>query len=174
MKHALNILTAIAVGLMVSGCATTEELYARYDAHLCAVTTAEVPGMQWYPVVQFAFDSSELDVGESERLMSNTALLRQYPNHRVVVRGFTDVQGASRYNLKLSKRRVMAVAEVLQKQGVAATRIKTDWAGETLPLSGGDGTARALDRRVELLLVDGAGKPVTQRIVMHAATGDAL
>ncbi|WP_211826154.1 OmpA family protein [Kistimonas asteriae] len=174
MKHALNILTAIAVSLIVSGCVTTDELYARYDSHLCAVTTQQAPGMQWYPVVQFAFDSIELDVGERERLMSNTALLRQHPDYRVVVRGFTDAKGASRYNLKLSKRRVMAVAEVLQKQGVSSTRIKADWAGETLPLSRGNGTDRALDRRVELLLVDETGKPVSQRIVMNAPAGDAV
>ena len=174
MKHALNIITAISVSLIVSGCATTEELYARYDQHLCAVTVQETPGMSWYPVVQFAFDSSELDVDERERLMSNTALLRQYPDYQVVVRGFTDAQGASRYNLKLSRRRVTAVADRLKRQGIPATRIKIDWAGETLPLSRADETDRALDRRVELLLVDETGKPVNQRIVMSVPAGDAV
>ncbi len=174
MKHALNITTAIFVSLIVSGCVSTDELYARYDSHLCAVTAQESPGMQWNPVVQFAFDSSELAPAERQRLIANTELLRQHPEYRVVVRGFADAQGNSRYNLQLSRQRVMAVADVFQQQGIVEVRIKTDWAGETLPLSHNEGTQHALDRRVELLLVDVTGKPVTQRIAADASEGGSV
>jgi outer membrane protein OmpA-like peptidoglycan-associated protein len=73
--------------------------------------------------VQFGFDRSELDdraqtalVGVADELKKNGAL-------GVVLEGYTDSRGGTRYNLELSRRRVEAVRRYLVARGVELWRI---------------------------------------------------
>jgi OOP family OmpA-OmpF porin len=64
------------------------------------------------------------------------ALITQYPETTVVIEGHTDDRGPSAYNLKMSKLRAEAVANVLVTDlGIDAARVSAKAFGETKPIA---------------------------------------
>ncbi|HEY6868309.1 MAG TPA: OmpA family protein [Novosphingobium sp.] len=93
--------------------------------------------------------------------------LKQYPNSLIDVYGHTDSTGSEAYNQTLSENRARTVANYLQMQGVAASRIRSQGFGETMPVA--DNTTeegRRKNRRVEIKIV-----PVTTDDVARAKSG---
>lgn len=179
----LTIIVAIMIAMVISlqGCATTEELYAEYDDDACKVVVAE--GVQlaperivvreveyrdllvWHPAVYFDYKKSSLKDEQNDRLLENLAVLKQNRDLRIVVRGFTDEVGSRVYNRALAERRVDFVVNYLQDQGINPSRMEKMPLGEELPfLTVTDESRSAISRRVELLLVDGSGRPVAYRV----------
>ena len=71
---------------------------------------------------------------------------------RILLVGHTDDTGSTTDNANLSERRAAAVARVFQSQGVAATNLYYQGAGETLPVADNHTEAgRAANRRVEIV-----------------------
>ncbi len=73
-------------------------------------------------------------------------------NKRILLVGHTDDVGGSAENASLSERRAAAVARIFQQEGVPASALYFQGAGETLPLADNrtdDG--RATNRRVEIV-----------------------
>ncbi len=71
---------------------------------------------------------------------------------RILLVGHTDDVGISRDNANLSERRAAAVARVFQSQGVPATNLYFQGAGETLPIADNHAEAgRSVNRRVEIV-----------------------
>ncbi len=71
---------------------------------------------------------------------------------RILLVGHTDDTGNTTDNANLSERRAAAVARVFQSQGVAATNLYYQGAGETLPVADNHTEAgRAANRRVEIV-----------------------
>jgi len=69
----------------------------------------------------------------------------------ILVWGFTDTAGPAPYNQKLSERRANAVADYLEKKGVARSRMSIEGFGETkLAVQTPDNTPNAKNRRVEI------------------------
>ena len=67
---------------------------------------------------------------------------------RVVVVGHTDSSGSDKYNLTLSQNRAKAVADGLVSNGVAQSKVQTDFKGESqLAVPTGDGVKEPLNRR---------------------------
>jgi outer membrane protein OmpA-like peptidoglycan-associated protein len=101
------------------------------------------------------FDTGKADVKpESAPAMEEVVkLLKQNAAMKVYVVGHTDNAGALAGNLDLSKRRAVAVVQMLiTKYGVAAARLQSFGAGPYAPLSSNKSeTGRALNRRVELV-----------------------
>jgi OOP family OmpA-OmpF porin len=62
--------------------------------------------------------------------------------------------GKDEYNLELSKRRAMSVADYLTKDhGIDRSRIVVQWNGNANPIASNDtDEGRALNRRVEMLV----------------------
>lgn len=84
--------------------------------------------------------------------------LREYPDRRVRVEGYTDSTGSDEYNRQLSEERARAVQQALVDQGVAADRIETQGFGEQYPVaSNEDPAGRARNRRVEIVVSDEEG-----------------
>nr|MBX2824731.1 OmpA family protein [Gammaproteobacteria bacterium] len=174
--------------LQLTGCASTEELYAQYDEKACLLPVAETKdrvvvkevlyrdSLVWEPAVYFDYKKDFLQGRESERLKENLAVLKKYPDLRVVIRGFTDAVGSNRYNQDLAERRVKFVFNYLRGQGIAARRMVNMPLGEEMPfLRSRDEAGDAINRRVELVLTDGSGRPVAYRVesfmdVNNAAT----
>lgn len=80
--------------------------------------------------------------------------LLKYPDSTVQVIGHTDSDGDAAYNIGLSERRAIAVAEVLAADGVARGRMVTIGRGEDAPVATNlteEGKAR--NRRVEVVIV---------------------
>lgn len=167
------ILLALA-GLFLTGCVSTEELYAEYDAAHCEfVVQQESNGtlslrelvsnthFPWEPAVYFDFDVHVLDA-ESMRLLGSTInVLKRYPRLNLSLQGFADRVGSVAYNERLASRRAASVRAYLVENGIVAARIVEQPLGEGLAQFGEDGElSRSINRRVELMLLDESGRPL--------------
>lgn len=170
---------------LLSGCVSTEALYAEYD-EVCPVRAqvtntgmvmvsaiAATEGELWEPAVYFGFDEDALSDEERARLDRNLAILARYPVLQVSVQAFTDQKGSHAYNRRLAERRMKQVSEYLQTRGLAASRIKMAALGKELPILPSMGEQdRVVNRRVELMPLDGAGRPLVLRVDFENSGGD--
>lgn len=102
----------------------------------------------------FAVDSSTVNSGMRQDLLTVSRSLQQYPDSRVQVIGHTDNTGGAEYNQRLSERRADAVADVLMNGGVPLSRLEIIGRGEDQPIASNlteDG--RAQNRRVEIVIL---------------------
>ncbi len=103
--------------------------------------------------VNFGFDRSEVRGDDKAVLDAAIETLRENPNARVKIAGFTDDVGTEEHNQGLSERRASAVLEYLMNGGVEAHRLASVGYGPSNPVadnSTSDG--RSQNRRVELKL----------------------
>lgn len=85
--------------------------------------------------------------------------LMKYPQHKVLIEGYTDSRGSNELNQKLSERRANAVRQSLNNMGISNERISTQGYGEAFPIARNDTAAnRQMNRRVEIILSDESGK----------------
>ena len=104
--------------------------------------------------VSFDFNSDRIKPGFYSPLDKVAEILQRYPRTQIVIVGHTDSVGSEQYNLNLSHRRAIAVADYLVSQGVAAARLGTEGRGEMEPIASNDTAAgREQNRRVELFVV---------------------
>lgn len=100
--------------------------------------------------VYFGFDSVAITPEYEAKIAEVSELLKQNENYSVLLEGNTDSIGSSQYNLGLSKRRADAVAKVLEKHGIDASRISTTGLGKDNPIASNDTEeGRAKNRRVD-------------------------
>ncbi|MEM8632013.1 MAG: OmpA family protein [Pseudomonadota bacterium] len=87
------------------------------------------------PVVNFAFDSAQLD-GEAQAVLRRQAdWIKQFPEVRFRVYGHTDLVGSAQYNRALGQRRANAVVNYLVSQGISRSRLEAVVSfGKTQPL----------------------------------------
>jgi len=97
----------------------------------------------------FDYDSDQLKPGAYPELKRISEVLNKYPQTMIEVGGHTDVRGSEAYNMDLSQRRALAVADELKRNGVQPQRIRTVGYGESRPIS----SNHAMNRRVEIMIV---------------------
>jgi len=88
--------------------------------------------------LQLTFENGSVKIIGDPRaaLAEAAALITQYPETTVVIEGHTDDRGPARYNLKMSRLRAEAVANVLVNDlGIDAGRVKTEGFGEAKPIA---------------------------------------
>lgn len=108
--------------------------------------------------VLFDVGRAQLRSGGVRSLERVAGVLKNYPERRVMVEGFTDSQGSDAYNVELSQRRAEAVKQQLENLGVPDERIETRAHGEAYPVADNSTPAgRQQNRRVEILFSDGQG-----------------
>ena len=84
--------------------------------------------------IHFAFDKSSLTQEAKVILKKDILILKENPNARIRVAGYTSASGTEEYNQKLSERRAVAVREYLIAEGVITPeRLTTIGYGETHP-----------------------------------------
>ena len=99
----------------------------------------------------FATGSAKLLKSADKQLNEVVEAVKQEPNIKLEVSGYTDNRGKKSSNLLLSKKRAEAVKAYLVKHGVAADRVSAMGHGETNQF--GDNSTeegRAANRRVEI------------------------
>lgn len=101
----------------------------------------------------FGFDRAELRPEFKPTLNKVAGVLRDDPNVRISIIGFTDSIGTEEYNQRLSMRRAQATADYLVSQGVSQSQILVRGLGEAEPRASNDtAEGRAQNRRVEIYL----------------------
>ncbi|WP_085344763.1 OmpA family protein [Vibrio sp. ArtGut-C1] len=168
----------LLISISLIGCASSEELYANYDA-LCAkpappkivaIGTKTVP---WQPAIYFGFDGEELHPEQIRRLENNLNMLKKNPTLKVSIRAFTDQLGSDSYNKKLSQRRLDTVFNYLKNRGIDSFRIKESSVGkQVFILNDESEQSRIINRRVEMLLLNNDGRPLVQFIDVAPALKD--
>jgi outer membrane protein OmpA-like peptidoglycan-associated protein len=108
--------------------------------------------------VLFGINKSQLKSGGMRNVQKLADFLKEYPQHKALVEGYTDSTGSNELNQKLSERRADAVQKALVDAGIGTERITTRGYGEEFPVAGNDtSTSRQLNRRVEVIISDENG-----------------
>ena len=101
------------------------------------------------------FDSgkAELHSGAMPTIDRLAEFMRENPDRKLQVEGYTDSIGSDDLNLGLSQRRADAVRAALVQRGVDGARIATRGFGKAKPVASNDTTAgRQLNRRIEIVI----------------------
>lgn len=107
--------------------------------------------------ILFDVGRSTLKAGAQASIQRIAVVLRQYPQHQILVEGHTDATGTDEFNLQLSRDRANSVRTALVAGGVETGRISAEGFGESRPVASNDNAAgRQQNRRVEIVIV-GAG-----------------
>lgn len=78
------------------------------------------------------------------------SIMKEYPSYRLVVNGHTNPGGSAAVNLKLSKRRAMAVVDYMVEHGIYPSRLKSFGHGGLEPISDSKSeTGRRRNERIE-------------------------
>jgi outer membrane protein OmpA-like peptidoglycan-associated protein len=108
--------------------------------------------------VLFSTNKAHLKSGGTRNIQKLADFLKKYPQHNVLIEGYTDSTGSEGLNQKLSERRANAVRAALIERGISGDRITTHGYGEAFPIAGNDTAAsRQMNRRVEIILSDENG-----------------
>jgi len=108
--------------------------------------------------VLFRTNKAQLESGGMHNVQKLADFLKQYPQHKVLVEGYTDSTGSDSLNQELSDRRADAVRMALIDMGISSDRVTTRGYGKAFPVAGNDTSAgRQLNRRVEIILSDDKG-----------------
>jgi len=103
--------------------------------------------------VLFDTGKAQLKSGAERSIEQIASFLKENPDRRVQVEGFTDSQGADNYNLELSQSRADSVAMAIIHRGVDAQRVRALGYGDGYPVASNDSAGtRQLNRRVEIIV----------------------
>ncbi len=102
--------------------------------------------------VHFDFNKYNIRPEDAAVLDEAASILKDNPDVKVDVNGYTDSIGSEEYNLRLSEKRADSVVDYLEKQGVSADRLTPHGYGKTnFVASNKTSEGRAQNRRVELV-----------------------
>jgi outer membrane protein OmpA-like peptidoglycan-associated protein len=103
--------------------------------------------------INFALDSAVLPLSAYPYIDRIGELMKEQPQVKLQIEGHTDALGSADYNLSLSKRRALAVAEYLvHRQGVDPDRLALVGKGMTEPMT--DNPFDPRNRRVQFVRVE--------------------
>ncbi|MFT7072773.1 OmpA family protein [Patiriisocius sp. Uisw_017] len=101
------------------------------------------------------FDTGKASVKDQSKIILNniTAILKEYPNAKFSIDGYTDSVGGNKSNQILSEKRANTVRDYLVTNGIASDRLSSIGYGEDKPIDSNKTKAgRANNRRVEVIL----------------------
>ena len=105
--------------------------------------------------VKFGSDTAYIEPESAGVLELVAEQLREHPELRVRIEGYSDGQAPNAYNLELSHERAESVKRILVGFGIAPTRLDAVGLGEADPIAANDTEeGRALNRRVELKVIE--------------------
>jgi outer membrane protein OmpA-like peptidoglycan-associated protein len=110
--------------------------------------------------VNFARSTADLDAASKPALDKLAGIAKTCVSLQIVIHGFTDASGSAQANRRLSERRAQSVATYLIGAGVDSRRLEPIGHGAAAPIAPNDSPeSRALNRRIEFTLEDGAIGP---------------
>lgn len=106
------------------------------------------------------FQTGKADLNpQAQRPITEIAVfLKNHPDRKVAITGYTDSTGSPQVNQKLSAERASAVQQALVRDGIDPSRISMQGAGESNPVaSNATSQGRQQNRRVEVAISGGTG-----------------
>jgi outer membrane protein OmpA-like peptidoglycan-associated protein len=106
------------------------------------------------------FDSgqSQLKSGGMRHIERLSGFLKEYPQRKAAIEGYTDSTGSESMNQALSSRRAEAVRSALVGMGVGSAQLAAQGYGDAHPVAGNESSGgRQANRRVEIVLSDENG-----------------
>ena len=101
--------------------------------------------------IQFGVDQYTVSENEHQKLKAIARVMKDNPNTKYMVYGFTDYTGSDEYNMKLSEKRAKEVVrQLVEKYGIAESRLEAKWNGKNAPF--GD-VKYSVNRRVSFYRV---------------------
>ena len=95
----------------------------------------------------FEFNKAEIKPGAGKTVEKLAVFIKQYPERKLLIEGYTDSSGDSNYNLELSSRRANAIRNILINLGVGGERVTTQGYGEDNPTANNEThSGRTLDQ----------------------------
>lgn len=146
--------------------AQANEQSARLQAEVDQLKATPTPRGLVLTLGDVLFDTgkAELNPGAGRKLDQLAQFLKDHPERRVEIDGFTDSVGSSAYNQELSKRRADAVKSALLMRNIDGSRIDTEGYGKAYPVAdNNDAGGRQLNRRVEVVIGSNDGTPISPR-----------
>lgn len=105
--------------------------------------------------VKFATNSSKIDKSSFAILDEAVQVLKDNPNLKIEVQGYTDNVGKDEANQKLSEARAQSVKDYFVSKGIASSRLTAVGYGSANPVADNSTPAgRAENRRIELKVID--------------------
>jgi outer membrane protein OmpA-like peptidoglycan-associated protein len=114
--------------------------------------------------VLFDTGKAQLKPGAERKLDQLAQFLKDHPDRRVEIDGFTDSVGSDSFNEQLSLNRAQSVKDALMARGIDSSRVTTEWFGKEYPVaSNNDASGRQLNRRVEVVIGSSDNAPIAPR-----------
>jgi outer membrane protein OmpA-like peptidoglycan-associated protein len=108
--------------------------------------------------VLFQTGHAEMQPAAAPRMDKLAAFLRQFPEKKLLIEGYTDTVGPGHMNMELSQRRAESVKAALVARGVDSSRMSLGAYGESYPVATNQtADGRQLNRRVEVVVSDDKG-----------------
>lgn len=108
--------------------------------------------------VLFDTNQAQLKSGSMRNVQKLADFLKQHPERKAMIEGFTDSSGSDSHNQALSERRANAVRMALIDMGVSPDQLTSRGYGEAFPVASNNSAgSRQLNRRVEIVLSDESG-----------------
>ncbi|CAD5365915.1 Flagellar motor protein MotB [Rubrivivax sp. A210] len=108
--------------------------------------------------VLFDTNQAQLKSGGMRGIERLSGFLKEYPQRKAAIEGYTDSTGSDSTNMALSGRRADAVLAALIGMGVNRGQLAAAGYGESYPVAGNDSSGgRQMNRRVEIVLSDETG-----------------
>jgi outer membrane protein OmpA-like peptidoglycan-associated protein len=136
------------------------------EDQLLALTTTDADRGLVLTLGDVLFDTGEADLKPSANrtVLKLAQFLQMNPRRVIRIEGYTDSTGTAEENLRLSKDRAQAVADMLGDLGVEEKRIHVQGYGDQYPVeANATERGRALNRRVEIVISDTSGALGAQR-----------
>ncbi len=115
-------------------------------------------GMRIQYVINFAFNSAQIEPSEQRKLLSLIRILKDNPHIQFELSGHSDDLGSDDQNMSISKTRIAAVIDNLVSAGINAKRLNVQAYGQKKSIiKGSTDFARRMNRRVEISVVSWEG-----------------
>lgn len=136
--------------IQVAGATPSEPAPAPAPAGECGNLQADITGLLTAPI-NFQTDGFTLTGGTQQMLSQVAGKIKNCPDARIAVDGYTDSSGSDGINIPLSANRAKSVADFLISQGVAGDHVTSQGHGSASPIASNDTVeGKAQNRRVEI------------------------
>jgi OmpA-OmpF porin, OOP family len=122
--------------------------------------------------IQFEINQKTVQREAEEKIDKVALFMKKYPNTTAIIEGHSDEVGSAPDNMKLSERRAESVVTYLvDRSGIARSRLKAVGYGETRPIADNrTGAGKRLNRRINAIIacasdIEGIA-PIPDRITM--------